>query len=141
MCLNVFLYLLDNADIWRRQCAQPSNALFLEPTWVSPLNGIIDRFSCFSQPTPGGSARMVQSYSPGSASVHPQLIRGSFDAQESVPQTASRSIQSFWQSVGTAGDHWWHSCVSGHLTGHVREYTPCLENRHHSIFGSNFAKC
>jgi len=42
--------------------------------------------------------RTVQSYSPGGASVHPNLINASLDPHESTSQTASRSTQPFLHS-------------------------------------------
>ena len=73
-----------------RQCAHPSNTLFLEPALVSPLNGISIGSAVFGEPTSG--LRLDGSIVFTSMRHSAPLIRGSLGAHESVLQTASRSV-------------------------------------------------
>ena len=58
-----------------RQCVPPSNNGLLGLHECASKRHL-DRLRCFGQPTAGRHARMVQSYSPGGAIVHPPLIMG-----------------------------------------------------------------
>jgi len=63
-----------------RQCAHPTNTLFFERAWDSPLKGISMGSAIFRTAMHPCRARMVQSYLSGGTNVHPQLIRDSLGA-------------------------------------------------------------
>jgi len=68
----------EDSIVFTRWCqrAHPTTILFLEPAWVSPLNGISVCSAVFWITHPGRRAGMFQSYSTGSDNVHPGLTDG-----------------------------------------------------------------
>ena len=75
----------------------PSNTWFVGSTGVCRPEGISIDPAVFRHPTSGRRTRTVQSYSPGCAIVHPQLIYVVLEARTNLSwQTAPRSVQWGW---------------------------------------------